>query len=771
MWLRWLPWRFVVSWFARSRGFIDPIHLLGRLRSFSQPSEVAEPIELVRAGIIFHARGLINSRAIQHNLDWVWPHWVERQFDPTDIAFVPRAFSITHVNLTHRNWTAVGQPDWDWLPIVDPAGLVTPMLDRWSIDAWLYPDDGPPLFPSKLKQLEQRFVLEPEPHVVTRSGEARRSLEASADVVIDDATAAPTCRVTLRGELAGGGYLAVALRPANPEGIAFIHDIAYDETTRVLRINDEESVHLDEPPDRLCMSHYRAGDVRLLLPDGPEGGEVTCDVGLATAAALYRVEPGPAGGAGRREVSLHVPLTESTHTEPEAPRPRAVVKGRRTTWRDALAGVCALAVPDQRMQFLYDAAVRSLVLHAPGEVYPGPYTYRRFWFRDAAYILEAMLAAGLADRVHRCIERFPQRQGARGYFRSQEGEWDSNGAAIWAMHRYSQLTGQPLSSELLSSIAHGARWIEHKRLSDELDEPHAGLMPAGFSAEHLGPNDFYYWDDFWSVAGLRSAAALLPNEAERFNGEAERILAAVDRSLARSQAIRRHDGIPASPYRRMDAGAIGSVAAGYPLRLWAPDDPRLLATVQFLLDNCTVRGGFFQDMIHSGINAYLTLHMAQVLLRAGDGRQVQLVEAVRDLASPTGQWPEAIHPATLGGCMGDGQHIWAAAEWVLMMRSWFVREEGEALILASGLPRQWLVPGATMRLGPTPTPWGPVTVHVTADQQQVEVAWDGRWRDQPPTIEVRVVGCEPVAVDGGTGRVTVAPSPPTPDPDPDPSDS
>ena len=95
MWWKWLPWRFIVRRAARSHGFLDPVALLGRLDSFAQPSEVSQPIELLRAGVVLHARGLINSRVIQHNLDWVWPYWVERQFDPRDVAFVPRSFSIT----------------------------------------------------------------------------------------------------------------------------------------------------------------------------------------------------------------------------------------------------------------------------------------------------------------------------------------------------------------------------------------------------------------------------------------------------------------------------------------------------------------------------------------------------------------------------------------------------------------------------------------------------------------------------------------------------
>src|SRR5437868_13917440 len=160
MWLKWLPWRYLLSRLARSRGFIDPVALLARLHRFAQPSEVAEPIELLRAGVLFHARGLINTRTIQHNLDWVWPYWIERQFDPLDVSFVPRAFSITHVNLTHRNWTAIGSPGFSELPIVDPRGLVTPHYDGWSVDTWIIREDGKNLLPSRTKEAVQKLHMD-----------------------------------------------------------------------------------------------------------------------------------------------------------------------------------------------------------------------------------------------------------------------------------------------------------------------------------------------------------------------------------------------------------------------------------------------------------------------------------------------------------------------------------------------------------------------------------------------------------------------------------
>jgi hypothetical protein len=278
-----------------------------------------------------------------------------------------------------------------------------------------------------------------------------------------------------------------------------------------------------------------------------------------------------------------------------------------TSWHEALEGTCQLRAPDSCFVELFELALRTLVLHSPGDVYPGPYTYKRFWFRDAAFILHAMLCAGFQRRVERAIDRFPNHQTHSGYFRSQEGEWDSNGQALWIMQRYCELTGHALKANWRSSVIAAARWIVRKRLPDQPASEHAGLLPAGFSAEHLGPNNYYYWDDFWAVAGLRAAVRMLGDSASNaetagFDREAVLLLRAVERSLVASAPRRGRAGMPAAPYRRLDAGAIGSLAVGYPLELWPAHDTRLLDTIDFLIAHCFVDGGFFQDMIHSGIN-------------------------------------------------------------------------------------------------------------------------------------------------------------------------
>jgi len=735
--LRWLPWRWIVRRAARVYGLADPLRVLARMRRFSQPSEVAEPLELLRAGMIFHARGLVNTKAIQHNLDWVWPYWVVRQFDPADHSFMPRAFSFSHVNLTHRNWTAVGLPDCSQYPIVDPRGLVTPLYDGWSIDCWIVGTDGTALLPSNLPDVRQRLHCGRHLRLETVAHADRYRIESCVELV-RDAAGRPCMRLDVSAAGRAGDRLAVAVRPYNPEGIQFIDRL--DAVEDGIEVNGRTRIRLAPAPDTIQLETYEHGDVFHALREGRTNGHerVNCDAGMATGAAVYQF----GDRVSERLVRVDIPLDEDAR----------IATGPGRDWHDALEGCADLRVPDARYRFLYGAARTTLVLLSAEDIFPGPYTYRRFWFRDACLIGHAMLCLGLVERTRTAFDRFTARQRASGYFQSQEGEWDANGEVLWAYGRFAELTGEPLPPEWLDAMKRGVGWIRRKCLAEDAGEGIAGLLPAGFSAEHLGPNDYYYWDDFWALAGLRAAAreferAGRVRQARRANAEAERLDRAIRGSLEPTSRGGSGRALPAAPFRRMDAGAIGSLVADYPLQITEPGDARIMATVEYLLAHSFHDKGFFQNMIHSGINAYLTLDIAQTLLRAGRPREAwPLVRSVADKASPTGQWPEAIHPLTGGGCMGDGQHAWAAAEWIMIMRALFLREEGGSLVIGSGIPGEWLERHEVLAFGPTTTPWGPAEVVIEPAGGGPAVRVHGHWRDRPPVLHARVPGFRPCEV-------------------------
>ena len=727
-----LPWKKIITRAARSRGFVDPINILTRLEKFAQPSEIAEPIELLRAGAEFHARGLMNTKAIQHNLDWVWPYWVHSQFNPRDKAFLPRAFSITHVNLTHRNWTAVGIPGCNALPIVDPRGLITPFFDGWSLDAWIVNENNHSLLPSRLSQISQFLTFKDELlKVLTRS--SNRYGELSSEVWVNLRDNVPICSIKVSGFSPVRGRLVVSLRPFNPEGVSFVHDIELDRKNLQWKVDGKRCIHFGSEMDGHIASDYQSGDVFLNLLERSEEDQVNCEVGMATAAVTYKLEPNC-----KREIQIDVNLNHDDKSTPIFPQNSTPRK-----WSEVLDGLAQLRVPNEHFMSLFATAKRTVILHSPKDVYPGPYTYKRFWFRDACIIIHSMLCAGMIKRAEAVLDDFKLRQTTAGYFHSQEGEWDSNGQVLWVLKRYCQVTQTEPKRKWHSMIRKAAKWIINKRLNNHADEFHAGLMPSGFSAEHLGPIDFYYWDNFWSVEGLRSAEMMAhgwgsSKEREAFNQESKKLLEAIVQSLERSKHVRKHAGIPASPYRRMDAGAIGSIVAGYPLQILPANDESLLRTTDFLLENCFIDKAFFQEITHSGFNAYLTLHIAQVLLRAGDARFLDLVKKVATLASTTGQWPEAIHPHTLGGCMGDGQHVWAAAEWILMIRNMFVREEEDRLVIGSGIPREWLHQSEEISFGPAPTSFGTISIFITTNKEKIYVSWQFEQTPESVQLEIRI---------------------------------
>jgi len=751
-WLSWLPWRYIVRRVARAHGFIDPIALLASLHRFAQPSEVAEPIELLRAGIVFHARGLMNTKAIQHNMDWVWPHWVERQFDPHDDAFIPRAFSITHVNLTHRNWTGVGQPGHVPTPVVDPRGLIMPRWDSWSVDAWIVKEDGEHMLPSRHGEVDQSLQFGEDLHLSTRATYMGFSIESRVDMVYEKQNL--ECRIEYTALSSEDAWLAVSLRPYNPEGVSFINSITVDRQNNTWLINEKDRLTFDTEADEIMLSDYATDDVfstlrankRITLTNEHS---IECRVGMATGASLFKLQAGK-----ERKVTVQTPLCANNS------RITDTQERFNLSWKQAFENVTQIKTPDQKFNYLFNTSIYTLILLSPSDAYPGPFTYKRFWFRDAVFIMHSLLVLGLKEKVEKMLDSFPERQTSQGYFLSQEGEWDSNGQVLWMYRQYSLLANEPVKAKWLNSIKKGAEWIINKREDRNSSALHEGLLPAGFSAEHLGLNDYYYWDDFWAVAGLKCASKIFEESEEqslalRYLSEAESLSQAIENSLERAGSRRSLSGIPASPYRRMDSGAIGSIIAGYPLKLWEAKDSRLLGTLNFLMDNCFVKGAFFQDMIHSGINPYLSLHIAQILLRADDSRYFDIFSVVADMASPTGQWPEAIHPRTGGGCMGDGHHSWASAEWILMQRNSFVREEDSALILASGLPLKWTDSGETMSLGPTLTSFGSISVTVCAGESGAQVSWNASWYGKVPSIEIRLPGYAWLKVQDGASSARV----------------
>src|SRR5207247_2217172 len=135
----------------------------------------------------------------------------------------------------------------------------------------------------------------------------------------------------------------------------------------------------------------------------------------------------------------------------------------------------------------------------------------------------------------------------------------------------------------------------------------------------LGPFDYYYWDDFWSLRGLLDGADLLEAvgdgpAAARARDWAGGLRADIEHSLTLVAERLGQAVIPAGPRRRVDPAMIGSLVACYLLQLMAPDDPAVAATADVVRDQFCLGDAFFQSISHTGLGTYLTLQLAFIEL-------------------------------------------------------------------------------------------------------------------------------------------------------------
>ncbi len=710
------------------------------------------PAELIPIGARLVARGRLNHQFFPTQRDWILPYWAERQFDPRDPAFIPYGFDLFTINYTHRDWTMVGNPAREREAIVDPRGLVTPWFDGWSLDVWLQVD-GKLFVPSRLAdaEIEQR-LHENLPMVVTafRAGDLRVQIETFA-VEQEDQSEFVVEQITVENVTATPqrAMLYVSVRPFNPEGVSLVKALEYRDG--VFFVNGAPGA-LVPKPDLVACSKFRDGDVALSLANSNVKTRVQCRVGLATSAAGYRIE---LGESGRKTLAVLMPMQKQIVDEDgdeffsSLPSISAASELRRqsiSAWRARLARGLRVRLPDDLMQNAFEAnKAFLLLLHDGDTITPGPFLYHQFWLRDAAYMLNALDTLGYHDEARAVIEKIPRRLRKDGYLHATEGEWDSNGAALWTMIQHARLSGErDLVARHYWSILRMASWINSKRRRTKDggrgEEPHSGLFPPGPSAEHLGPSDYFYWDDFWGLAGLRAAARAAEwlgqaDDAKKLRANAESFRADLEASLAAAAARLGRAAIPASPYRRLDAGLIGSLVALYPLRLFEPDDPRIVDTMVALKEVAWMEDAYFNHVGHAALGTYLSLHVAHGHLFQRNPEAWKIIRWVLQHASPTFTWAEGLHPITRRGGMGDGHHGWAAADFVLAVRDALLFEEDDHLVITPVLPEDWTAENNVIKVEGAASYFGDVSYTIAFGERTGTLVLDADWREAPAYIE------------------------------------
>jgi hypothetical protein len=753
------------------------------------------------------------ARRAPYPLPWWLQQTFRRWIDGFDGGLFDSREGALASNALYRYWGIVGVKDARQESLVGQAGEIEPVYERYTVSFFLMDAAGRLHLPQLLEPGSGQPALEhrrqggylpvmttvyrpPMPVQVNQRTLGTTVGLRQRSIVLSRLSVTP-------GRAAGGagaGWLGVAVTPIKPSGFVR-HDRAgryladsqlsflrYLPEQRRVETNSGSGPVFDTAPESFGLYGNPEGswDPDRYLVDNPFADlaagrplnlveqALDSNAGLCTAAFLWKFDVSD-GGAFTLDLRLPVDdfRGDADFAELAAPAATDLEAANLAFWQGKLdrSGLQASLPPVVSHLFdLYRSCRADLLILADGgAIHPGPTIYDSFWIRDSS--VEGV-ACALAGESGLPAVQFGQHYPSvfnvgsgglgpvneHGFFGGEhernDREWDANGQALWAFGRFDRIMGPDTAfgaRVYAPYVTDGARWIRDNRSP-------FGLLPSGWSAEHLGDKDKpHYWDDLWGLAGLYEAARLAERLGQPEVGE---LWAAFD-SLkdATAGSIRWVLGeqaaqgqwqtfVPTGPgdVGRLDSTIIGALCYFHPLRLYhgAKLGADIDQAFRFTLETIWARfvtGGFRHDAAWHAYGPYLTLQLAHAFLLLGDldrmdaclawtvgnagfarvSRSDDPADAGQRWQVAQGAWNEQhAYPVASDLAeipdrwwyMGDIPHGWAAAELTLLLREILFFEAGEDddphIYLAPGVLPRWLRGdgGHSVRVADAPTAFG-----------------------------------------------------------------
>ncbi|HPC56463.1 MAG TPA: hypothetical protein PLP10_01270 [Caldisericia bacterium] len=683
---------------------------LESILNMGKKSEVTFPKELIPLNLEVLIKGLLTSRVFEVNSNWVFPFWVEEQLNPKSDVFIPRGANIFAINTTYRNWTILGSIESDEKGVIDLKGMISPKENFPSLDIFIQYNNEY-FFPSRNK-IEQTVD---DLTGIIKTFYNGSDFEYNFETFSSEKDKGIFLKYNFKSKKSGLYRFLFLIRPFNPESFIPIFDIEIKDNKvftnsssfLIPLTKDYKFILFDDETD---INDFKVN----------EKNRITSKYGLSTGGIYYELN---LNENEEKNFELFLPQEENYSIDLNFDKSK---DDKIFFMKKERENELIIDVPDDNINRIFNSNKIYLKSLINSEyITPGPLTYKKFWFRDSAYMIPALMKIGDLKRAEKIIEYFKKKIKRDGYFQSQVGEWDSNGQAIFTMAEYYRYTkDKEFLNEFYPYIKKGAEWIERKR-KKYVDS--YGLLPSSFSAEHFGPNDLYYYDDYFGLKGLLDASSLAneignKNDSENFLKYYLEFKNDVRKAIDKDQKRLNKKICVGAFGRNIDASIIATFTSIFPLNLDLLSKDEIMNSYEELRKRFFVNNCFYQNITHSGINLYLTLEIAEALLYLNKEKEAtNLFDSVISLLTKTYTGPEAINPKSLGGCEGDGHHGWLVAELIHFIRNSLLFEKENGVVILSGSRKEWFKDGDKILFNNGVTYFGNISFEVNVKENIIDI--------------------------------------------------
>jgi hypothetical protein len=529
-----------------------------------------------------------------------------------------------------------------------------------------------------------------------------------------------------------------------PGGVSSIREIAWDGRAAV--VNGERRVIPASVPSAFGATTFDAGEISEYLRKGeiPGSAGVSDSFGYASGAFAWDLDLGP---GGERAVDLLVPLHQGTDALPDF---SAALVAATRDWHQRLDRVDLHLPPaaDPLVKTFKTVLAHILINRDGPAIQPGSRSYARTWIRDGSLTSSALLRAGLSDPVREFLEWFAPYQFPSGKVpccvdsrgADPVPENDSHGEFIFLVAEYWRYTHDRATVEKVwPHVEKAVAYIDElraQRRTDEYRQPanlrYFGLLPESISHEGYSSHPVHsYWDDFFALKGLKDAADLARDlgkaeEAQRWAASRDEFRADLYASINQVIQEAKIDYVPASAdlADRDPTSTTTALSPGGEL-----DDLRARLPPQTLERTFEYYWQEIERRKAGDWKAYTPYELRTVgsFVRMGNPERARelLGLFLKDRRPPAwNQWPEVVYrDLRAPSFLGDLPHTWVGSDFIRSFLDLlaYERDSDQALVLAAGVPDEWIAAPGGVAVRRLPTPWGLLDYSLTAEGDSVRL--------------------------------------------------
>ncbi len=500
----------------------------------------------------------------------------------------------------------------------------------------------------------------------------------------------------------------------------------------VVTINGERQVFLITPPSGFAA---KGGT----FPKMPVEGDIADDIVRDALPAAGRAEDAAGCASGAAFYDLDVPPGETRNTFVAIPlhsQAPVMKPGMEPEDADAVYGTMleqtiaewearlrtvSLRVADRALvNTLRSYVAYNLVTKDGPGFQPGSWSYDKVWMRDGGCAASALLRMGFTREIREFLDWYAGWQLETGevspiidtkhadpLWEEKQGlcEYDSQGQFVATIFDYFRFTGDRAFLEAkFPQIVRALKFLQElreRRATPEFRDGPPGkrifynLLPDSRSHEGYSPSAHSYWDDIWALKGWRDGAAIArllgkDDLASWMDREYQLLRKGVYDSMRLVAELRRVSYVPGSAeHGDYDAAATAGAIVHCDELENLPRDLLLGTFDRFCAE--------LERRLQPGADYMLTpyeMRVSPALLMMGRKnqalRQLRFMLAGRRPAA-WNHLAEVIASRYRFPCyIGDMPHTWVGAEFIIAVRTLFLYEHGDELVLGAGIDPAWL---------------------------------------------------------------------------------